>query len=445
MDNKNPRTPVHSELERVPYNLDSWSMMCGAIGSLMTMQVVPVIAGDSMKVDYTGVFRLSPLRRQMYLDCKIDLYAFYVPYRHIYGQDWIDFMLAGQDEGVALGTDTVSAVDNVTCLGRFISMGSTVPRWLDRGYVQIWNRYFRDPSDVGGIVAEDFFDNNGSDWINYWGLPCCHLKRLWNCALLDTLTTADYRLALNGGEVDLYELSQLQGRLKTEQDRDWFSIRYADLMRHTFSSNNVNIDADKRPELVMHSETWLSGKDVNANDQAALGTWTGKSAGVASLNVPWKFFPEHGTLWIMGLLRFPAIHSRYKHYLEIAAEPTYQEISGDPNIIARHEPMECNQQDYFDGGADVDLGQIPYAQWYREQPDAVHYYYENIAGHPFITELPGTRTATIYIDHDDYDSVFQTLTMKHWQSQAYVAIEAKRFVPDPKASIFAGTGSPAVV
>ena len=82
------------------YDLGHYSFQAGAIGGLMTCSMIPIVAGDRMEIDWTGIWRLSPLRRQLTVDAKVDLFAFYIPYRHIYGDDWINFIKEGLDEAV---------------------------------------------------------------------------------------------------------------------------------------------------------------------------------------------------------------------------------------------------------------------------------------------------------------------------------------------------------
>lgn len=434
------KEPVMDDVERTEYDLSHWSMKCGAIGSLQTLSVLPVVAGDSISLDANCVFRLSPLRRNLYLDCVVDLFAFYVPHRHIYGSNWVDFIKAGQDEGVTLGTDTGIADDFMQCVGYPIQNNAPMPRWLSRGYIQIWNRYFRDPGDVAGILAENYFTTLATDsLILEYGLSACHLKRLWNCGILSTLAAGDYSLPLSGGEVNLYELAALKGRLRTESARDWFATRYQDLLKHTFDST-VNIDADQRPEIVMRSRQWLSGYDVDGTDDATLGTYAGKGQGMARLSFPHKFFPEHGTLWIMGLLRFPPIIYSEANYLASKPEPTYAQISGDPAIIRRSAPVDLIASDVFLGNNATALGKIPHSHWYREQPSLTHLRYLTSAGHPFINPGPlSSKNASTYISNTLYDGMFASTQLGHWNSQAFIDVSAKRFIPDPRQSIFAGT------
>lgn len=436
------KEPVTKSIERVQYDLSHDTHLVGAIGCLQTLSMVPVLAGDSMELNYEGVFRLSPLVRYMHLDVQVDLFAFYRPHRHAYGQDWIDFIKSGVDEAVTLGTQTLGAGVDLNAMGFYSSAAATLPAWIPSAYVAIWNRYFRDPADVAGELAENYFTTVASSdqTINY-GLGCCHLKRMWNTGMLTTLTTADYRLTLSGGEVDLYELSSLQGRLKTELEREWFSVRYSDLLESVFGSGGVSTDADQRPTLLMRVTQWLSGHDIDGTDNATLGFNTGKGVGVCRMSFPWKFFPEHGSLWIMALLRIPPTHTRECHFLVYKSQPTYLEISGDPELYARKGPYALNGNEVFQGSGSVALGNVPYGQWFRYHPSYAHRQFEVITGHPFLTSVPTSRNDAIYITHDEYDSMFHNIQLKHWQAHSWIDLQARRYVPEVNDSIFAGTNS----
>jgi len=428
----------NNDVQRWNYDLTHYSHTCGNIGGLQTISIIPTLPGDSFDITCKMQFKLSPLVRSLSQDAIIDMYAFWVPHRHIYS-NWKDFLQAGQDEAVNLGTDVM--VGALQCCGLPMDTGDTVPRWLSRGYVQIYNNYFVDPQTPGDQVDEDTFSADygiGEPEIAY-GLPVCHLKRLWNTGITTTLTTADYRFALDGGEVSLYDMAETIGRLKTEQSRDWYALqRYRDILNYSWHTQ-VNIDADQRPELVMRSTQWLSGQEVNGADDATLGTYTGKSSGLMSLQIPTKFFPEHGALWIMAVLRIPPVIENECGYLATTAEPTYADISGDPDVIKATPPVELNANQQFSGGPNTVLGNIPFAHWYRELPHLVHVDYLNSAGHPFINNVHlDTRAHSVYVQPDLYDAMFQSTQMRHWQMQGYVDVEARRYVPKSEDSIFAG-------
>src|SRR5690554_7852924 len=57
-------------------------------GRLITISTTPVIAGDSFEMDAVGALRLSPLRRGLAIDSTVDIFTFYVPHRHVYGEQW---------------------------------------------------------------------------------------------------------------------------------------------------------------------------------------------------------------------------------------------------------------------------------------------------------------------------------------------------------------------
>lgn len=432
---------VTRDMRRTRYDKSHLSMKVGAIGSLQTLSCIPVVAGDSMTLDARVVMRLSTLRRNLYMDARVDLFAFYVPHRHIYGDDWVTFMKAGVDEATTFGGDTLASGVELQSTGLPAVYTTAVPKWLTRGPIQIWNRYFRDPTDAAGLLAENYFTTlTAGDPVLDYGLKCCHLKTMWNSAILSTLTTGDYSLPLVGGEVDLYTLTALQGKLRTEVARDWFATRYQDILKHSWDSL-VNIDADKRPELIARSIQWLSGYDVDGTADANLGTYSGKGMSLCQLKFPKKFFPEHGAVWIMALVRFPPVHDDETHYLVTKPEPTYTQISGEPGLVSRLGPLELNATDVFMQAGSADLGDIPHSQWYRYHPNTAHHKYTTSAGHPFVDWTPTNRNRVIYINHDDYEGMFESVMLKHWNSQAHIRCIVDSFVPDPQRSIFAGTGA----
>jgi len=149
------KQPKFDQIERNEYDLSHFCHQVGHIGRLTTLACVPIIAGDSMQLDLAGVFRASPLRRNMYLDYHVDIAAFYVKHRHdaIYGDTWVTFMKQGFDESQTLGTDTMAAGVSLNCLAVYTNPSTALPRWLTRGLPYIWNRFYRDPSDTAGVLA----------------------------------------------------------------------------------------------------------------------------------------------------------------------------------------------------------------------------------------------------------------------------------------------------
>src|SRR5947209_13561211 len=62
-------------------------------------------------------------------------------------------------------------------------------------------------------------------------------------------------------------------------------------------------DADNRPLLVMRSNLWASGYDVDGTDQTSLGQFSGRVQQTYKHSVPRFFVPEHGTMFTLALVR----------------------------------------------------------------------------------------------------------------------------------------------
>src|SRR5436853_587048 len=86
---------IQTGAERMPHDLSHLGFLAGQIGRLITISTTPVIAGDSFELDAVGALRLSPLRRGLAIDSTLDIFTFYVPHRHVYGEQWIKFMKDG--------------------------------------------------------------------------------------------------------------------------------------------------------------------------------------------------------------------------------------------------------------------------------------------------------------------------------------------------------------
>src|SRR5205085_4167262 len=66
----------------------------------------------------------------------------------------------------------------------------------------------------------------------------------------------------------------------------------------------TSYDADNRPLLVMRSNLWASGYDVDGTDQTSLGQFSGRVQQTYKHSVPRFFVPEHGTMFTLALVRF---------------------------------------------------------------------------------------------------------------------------------------------
>ena len=153
-----------------------------------------------------------------------------------------------------------------------------------------------------------------------------------------------------------------------------------------------------------------------------------------------KFFAEHGALRIMALLRFPTIHTLERNVQLRETDMSYINFAGDSALMAAEPPRELFRSQWFreaEGTSDV-LGFAPFGQEHRYQASNVHRAYQTLDGFSFIDSAIDTKDKAWYIAADEYDEVFQTLQLRHWQSHCRIGFNVARVVPGGRTSLYAG-------
>src|SRR5690625_4264650 len=97
--------------ERMPHDLSPLGLLGGQIGGVVTISSTGVLAGHSFELDAVGALRLSPLRRGLPIDSTVDIFTFYVPHRHVYGEQWIKFMKDGVNATPLPTVNTTGYID----------------------------------------------------------------------------------------------------------------------------------------------------------------------------------------------------------------------------------------------------------------------------------------------------------------------------------------------
>lgn len=429
---------------RTSFDLSHFSFSCGKIGALQTLSVIPTLPGDSFNINVAMTFRLAPLRRALSLDAHIDLYAFWIPHRHCYvGQgeenQFIKFIKQGLDPNAVVTLDSYTLPHHIQCFGT-ADLGGVIPRWLALGYDRIYNRYFKHPTDPDKSIL---LPGTSEDNLRY-GLSTCYDKTLWTTCLRSdknrTGSMGKESAPVSGGEasVDIWSLEQVKNAFNNVAQRDWFDIRYSDLLQQTWGSS-INIDVEQKPRLLGMNRSYLSGYDVDGTAPGSLGTSGGKAFGQAILTVPRIFMPEHGAVWLMANVRFPTIHVSETHRLFKDASPSYTDFAGDARVVSGYPPEQLKVKDVFHSDSTQTLGYQPFGQHYRYHPNAVHQQFDNLNGFPFLSKLPVSENDAHYIRPDEYDLTFQSPDqLGHWNSQGHINVAAKRIYPDSVSSIFAG-------
>src|SRR3989454_10138149 len=136
---------IQTGAERMPHDLSHLGFCAGQICCLITISTPPVIAGDSFELDAVGALRLSPLRRGLAIVSTVDIFTFYVPHRHAYGEQWINFMKGGVNATPLRTVNTTGYIDHAAFLGTINPDTNTIPKHLFQGYLTFYNNYFKMP------------------------------------------------------------------------------------------------------------------------------------------------------------------------------------------------------------------------------------------------------------------------------------------------------------
>src|SRR5699024_4858360 len=108
---------IQTWAECMQHDLCDHGLLAGRLGRLITISTTPVIAGDSTELDAVGARRLSPLRRGLAIYSTVDIFTFYVPHRHVYGEQWIKFMKDGVNASPLPTVNTTGYIDHAAFLG----------------------------------------------------------------------------------------------------------------------------------------------------------------------------------------------------------------------------------------------------------------------------------------------------------------------------------------
>src|SRR5207237_25812 len=96
---------------------------------------------------------------------------------------------------------------------------------------------------------------------------------LWT-APLPPETELSRQMTTSTTSIDIMGLQAAYANLHTDQERDYFMQRYHDVI--SSFGGKTSYDADNRPLLVMRSNLWASGYDVDGTDQTSLGQFSGR-------------------------------------------------------------------------------------------------------------------------------------------------------------------------
>src|SRR5262249_19931518 len=145
--------------------------------------------------------------------------------------------------------------------------------------------------------------------------------------------------------IDIMGLQAAYANLHTDQERDYFMQRYHDVI--SSFGGKTSYDADNRPLLVMRSNLWASGYDVDGTDQTSFCQFSGLGPHAYKHYVPSLLVPEHGTMFALALVRFPPTAAKDIQCLNAKGDLTYTDIAGAPVLYGTLPSREIFMEDVF--------------------------------------------------------------------------------------------------
>lgn len=392
----------------------------GKMGQITTLSCTEVAAGDSYETHLVGAAKLAAMRRNMSLDGRFDLYAFFVPHRHCYEEDeWIRFCMDGPSQ-----PELPNMLGQLEIVNRYQDpdahylglSGQTdatfsVPGWRKRGYWNIINNYFKRPED------EDWEDTSHIELdVRKYGMNACRLKNIWSADVPQSLRQNQW-VDTSSNELSIEEFVQQAAALDVETNIDRFTQRYRDWVDN--QGGSTTSDVDQRPTIIATQEKYMSGYDVDGTTETTLGQYSGRSQFKVDFKVPRFYCREHGAVWILAVARFdPILQAECNQWEKFWRDNnTYEMVIQDPTLTANQRPYFTNMGSFVTTSAAGEQFEVAFQQSRRHSANIVSEDYVNLQGYPFLTDIPATAYTRRYCQPKEYDQVFQTQQLADWNCQ----------------------------
>src|SRR3546814_873271 len=266
-----------------------------------------------------------------------------------------------------------------------------------------------------------------------YGFRCCHLKNIWT-APLPPETELSRQMTTSTTSIDIMGLQAAYANLHTDQERDYFMQRYHDVI--SSFGGNTSYDADNRPLLVMRSNLWSSGYDVDGTDQTSLGQFSGRVQQTYKHSVLRFFVPEHVTMFLYALFHLQTSTMKDIQYHNVKGVCAYTYIAVHPVFYRNLPPGNISMKHVFRSRDSSKKFKIAEGQWYRYAPSYVSPAYHLREGFPFVQEPPsGYLQERVLLRHAAYDQCFQSLQLLQWTRMVNFNVTVYRILPTTRASL----------
>ncbi|WP_375172910.1 major capsid protein [Pseudooceanicola sp.] len=408
-------------MERQPVELQFNTLMPMNIGRMACLSRFPVVPGDSMGAQINSFFRLAQLRRPLTADVKVDIFAFFCPYRFTY-PEWVQFIEQG-------GSYTPTWPEASGNRPEFMQVAETpYPKHLWSDLANIYNQWFRDPS-----FTELSLDTPTTDATTLIYGPRVSQLKGWGTSqsqLADLADTA-FDIDTSNASISMYDIQAQQAKGRNAAYRMFIGSRYQEIISN-MAEAPLHGYADDVPELLWRESSWFSGYDINGTAGADLGNSVGKAVCSVNFNMPRRLFVEHGTVYVMCVARMPPQYIQTKQYLDEFNRP-YETLVpvGDTDMP----PVELTLNDLFTNGSSTPVGYVPAYEWLRQHPSHVaERFHVQDAGWQYLVK---PTTAQGLTETGDYSGFFFSTPVGQMQASSSVRLEGFRPLPHPMGSVMA--------
>src|SRR5207247_311402 len=114
------------------------------------------------------------------IDSTVGIFTFYVPYRLVYGEQWIKIMKVGVNATPLPTVNTTGYIDHVAFLGTINPDTNKILKHFFQFYMNIYNNYFK---ALLMLYRTDANPNELNQDDARYGFRCCNLINIWTAPL----------------------------------------------------------------------------------------------------------------------------------------------------------------------------------------------------------------------------------------------------------------------
>lgn len=346
-----------------------------------------------------------------------------------------------------------------------------IPSALVNSVMQRNNTYIelrtRDPQDPGTFIPGRFSGYptlHMSSWFNegytFFNGDAGDSTNEFGNVLLENGPSFD--ISDGDTRIDLHDFVRNQEAYRQYYDMFIGGRRYSEIMKNIYNSR-VNEDSESKPTCIGDLNFWMNSSNTRITDSQGAGSSIGENISKFNFKVKPRFYPEHGTILIVGTNRFKNVaHYERNNFLK---GPLRGPSQMNSDLFFNHGDMrttkmeEVDESDLFDtstatsGYANITgrgkfRKQLPGGWQHKYINNKVHRRYDRLKGYPFNDYSTATSTQTDanpqanqyspFVNEFQYNKVFNDDKLLQWQTRAMCKVFAKRPIPDADSSIYGG-------